>query len=143
LAPFLLAHFSEEQDAIRILLIAGGSTLAAVVVSWWTGPEPLPALRAFYARVRPPGFWAPVAGLAGEAEGESTGRLVRGLAVTAAAALSVFSLLTGVGSWLIDSPPPTWFAWRNLWIGFLLCLGVGLSPLWISRLIKGAGDRSV
>jgi solute:Na+ symporter, SSS family len=136
LAPVLLIYVPEDQDAIRILVIAFASTLAAVLVSWFSGPESLPALRRFYLKVHPPGFWGPVARLAGEAEGASVRRLIRGATLTGVAAVSFFSVLTGVGSWLIESPPPTWFPWRGAWIGLLLLLGVGLSPLWINHLIK-------
>lgn len=66
---------------------------------------------------------------------------MQGLAVTVVAALSVFSLLTGIGSWLIDSPPPAWFPWRILWIGLLLLIGIVLSQFWISRLVQGAKSR--
>ncbi len=51
----------------------------------------------------------PVASLAGEAEGESMACLTRGVTVTRVATEAVFRFLTGVGSWLIDSHPPTWF----------------------------------
>jgi solute:Na+ symporter, SSS family len=142
LAPVLLLLVSDEQDALRILAIAAVSTLAAVLVSWFTGPEPLPALGRFYLKVHPPGFWGPVAASVGEAEGACRARLVRGVTLTGVAALSVLSVLTGMGSWLIESPPPTWFPWRSLWIGLLLLLGLGVSPLWISALVKQAKHSS-
>ena len=86
------------------------------------------------SRFTPPGFWAPVARLTGEHGRESVNRLVQGLAITVAGAASVFSLLTGLGSWLIDSPPPAWFPWNEAWIGGLLMAGVLLCPVWISYL---------
>ena len=46
-------------------------------------------------------------------------------------ALCLFSLLTGLGSWLCRSPAPTWwpFAWW-VWIGAQLVVGLALVPLW-------------
>ncbi len=140
LAPVLLLTLPEEQEAIRMLLIGSTATMAAVGVSLLSGPEPMPALLAFYRKVHPPGFWQPVADLTGEAAGTSRGRLGRGVGVTALAALSVFCLLTGIGSWLIGSPAPAWFPWRTLWIGCLLVVGMVLSPLWIAPLAKAARD---
>jgi len=51
------------------------------------------------------------------------------------AGLSVFSLLVGIGSWLVGSPPPTWFPWREVWINGLLIIGVLLCPFWASYLM--------
>jgi hypothetical protein len=135
LAPILLMTVSDDHDAVRILAVAAASTLTAVIVSVSTSPEPMPGLRGFYVKVHPPGFWAPVAGLTGEHGRESVHRLARGLATTAAGAASVFSLLTGLGSWLIDSPPPAWFPWKGAWIGGLLMTGVLLCPVWASYLV--------
>ena len=41
--------------------MALGSTAAGVAASLALGPEPRSALRVFYDRARPPGFWGPVA----------------------------------------------------------------------------------
>jgi Na+/proline symporter len=134
LAPILLMTVSDDHDAVRILTVAAVSTLAAVVVSVATSPEPMPGLRGFYVKVHPPGFWAPVARLTGEHGRNSVNRLGQGLAITVAGTASVFSLLTGFGSWLIDSPPPAWFPWKEAWIGGLLMAGVLLCPVWVSYL---------
>jgi Na+/proline symporter len=136
LAPVLLMSLSDDHDAVRILVVAAASTLAAAVISFATGPEPMSALRGFYAKVHPPGFWAPVARLVGDRGRESIDRLVHGFAITVTGAVSVFSLLTGLGSWLIDSPPPTWLPWKEAWIGGLLTVGVLLCPVWASYLVR-------
>jgi Na+-transporting NADH:ubiquinone oxidoreductase subunit NqrB len=57
-------------------------------------------------------------------------RLQRALAAMLTSAFSIFCLLTGLGSWLVGSPAPTWFPWRWLWILVLLLLGFGLIPVW-------------
>jgi hypothetical protein len=46
-------------------------------------------------------------------------------------ALSIFCLLTGIGTWLVGSPAPAWMPWREVWIGGLLVGGIALIPVWI------------
>jgi Na+/proline symporter len=124
LAPFLLAYVPAEREALRLLLMALASTGAGIAASLLTAPEPLAGLRAFYERVGPPGFWGPV-GSPGDA-----GRLWRGLAATGLAALSIFALLTGAGSWLVRSPAPTWFPSQPAFVACLLVTGAALVPVW-------------
>nr|MDQ3033868.1 sodium transporter [Myxococcota bacterium] len=60
LAP--IALFTIDEEPVRLLLVAGGATLMAVLVARF-GPAEDPArLRAFFERAQPPGFWGPVAG---------------------------------------------------------------------------------
>ena len=124
LVPGLRSGLPAEREALRLLLMALGSTLAGVGASLWTGPEAPERLRAFCARVRPPGYWGPYG------DAEAPARLWRGLAAMFLAALSMFCVLTGLGSALVSSPPPLWFPWRGPWIAVLLCVGTGLVPLW-------------
>ena len=50
----------------------------------------------------------------------------------AAAGLCVFSLLTGFGSWICQSPAPTWWPLsRSLWIAVQLAVGGALFPVWL------------
>ena len=106
------------------------ATTAGIATSLLAGPESPGQLERFYQHARPPGFWGPVLDALGEAPAQSQRRLYRGLAATVLAALSVFSLLTGLGSWLVGSPEPGWFASRPLWIALLLAGGLGLVPIW-------------
>jgi len=135
LAPLTLSVMSDEQDAARVLIVAAGATVASVAVSLLTKPEPMQALCSFYINTRPPGFWKPVASAAGEAGGTSLHQWTSGITTTAMAGLSVFCLLIGIGSWLVGSPPPSWFPWRGAWISGLLVVGVLLCPFWASYLI--------
>lgn len=135
LAPVTVAYLPDEYDAVRLLLVAFVATSAAVIVSCTTSPEPMHALSQFYIKASPPGFWKPVARAAGEAGYDSVDRWKKGVAKTGMAAFSVFCLLTGIGSWLVGSPPPIWFPWREIWITGLICLGVVLCPVWLSYLI--------
>jgi Na+/proline symporter len=127
LAPLLLWALPGEQEALRLLAMALGSTAVGVVVTLVTAPEPRERLEAFFARARPPGFWAPVAG---NRATEAVARLRNGLAATALAAFSLFCLLAGVGSWMLGSPAPTWLPHAGLWIALLLTVGAGLVPVW-------------
>jgi hypothetical protein len=130
LVPLLLFVVPAEREALRLLLVAAGSTAAGVLVSLFVGPEVPERLRDFYRRVHPPGFWAPVAAALGEDAAMGPRRLGRGLLATALAALSIFALLTGLGAWLVGSLPPPWLPQRALWIAALLALGVALVPVW-------------
>lgn len=131
LAPVLLVTFPNEQEALRLLLMALLATAAGVATSLAAGPEHGDRLLAFYRRVRPMGFWGPIAAAASEARGAGPRRLLRAATAASMAAMSVFCLLTGLGAWLVDSPPPDWLESRALWIGGLLTIGVALIPLWV------------
>jgi hypothetical protein len=47
-----------------------------------------------------------------------------------ACAVTVFGLLVGLGSWLVEATPPGWLPHRGAWIA--LCLGAALLavPVW-------------
>jgi Na+/proline symporter len=135
LAPLMLSVLSDEEDAARVLMVATGATVAGVAVSLLTKPEPMQALCSFYISARPPGFWEPVARAAGESGGGALRQWKAGIRTIAMAGLSIFCLLIGIGSWLVGSPPPSWFPWRDTWIGGLLIIGVLLCPSWASYLI--------
>jgi Na+/proline symporter len=139
LVPVLLWVLPADQEALRLLLVAVGSTAAGVIASLATGPEPLDRLRAFHARVRPPGFWGPVAAAEGEAPGTGERRLARGLIATAAASLTTFCWLTGLGSWLAGSPAPIWLPYRGVWIALLLAAGLAVLPVWWREIRSDSG----
>jgi Na+/proline symporter len=129
LAPAALLLLPPEQAALRLLLVAAGSTVAGIGISLWLGPEDRAQVAEFYARVRPPGFWGPIAAASGRDPRADARRLAIGLAATGISALAVFSLLTGVGSWLAGSPAPFGLPARGVWIAALLALGALLLPL--------------
>jgi Na+/proline symporter len=119
-----------ESEALQLLITAGGATAAGVAVALLTPPEDMARLKEFYLRVQPPGFWGPVARAANGDAVADRRSLGRGLAATALAALSVFWLLIGLGSWIAGSPPPPWLPWRGPWITGLIVLGAALIPIW-------------
>jgi Na+/proline symporter len=131
LAPLLLAFVPPQDEALRLLVMAVGATAAGVGLSLAMGPEAPERLSAFYLRVRPPGFWGPVARAAGGDARADARRLGRGLLATLLASVSIFCLLTGLGSWLVGSPAPTrWPAGPGSWSAVLLVLAVALTPIW-------------
>jgi Na+/proline symporter len=128
LVPVLLRWVPGE--ALRLLVMAAGSTLAGIVVSLAFGAEPVERLQEFYSRAEPPGFWGPIALACGREPARDARRLGRGLATVVLSALSIFSLLTGIGSWLSGSPAPTWMPWRSLWLVAVTTVGLVLVPVW-------------
>ena len=90
-APLLMFALDDSQQPLRLLLAATAATAAALAATWLKGPEDRQQLSSFYERVRPPGFWGPVARAAGDDNGPR--RLGRALAAMFLCALSVFSLL--------------------------------------------------
>lgn len=127
MAPFLLS--SAFDEAVRLLIMATGATVAGIAASLLVGPEKTERLVDFYRRARPLGFWKPIARAAGEDGAGDARQLGRRLGATLSSAISIFFLLTAVGSWLVGSPAPTWFPWRSAWIAVLLLIGAGLIPV--------------
>lgn len=61
-------HCGSEDGvyALTFLITVVSVTVAWVLVMYLTKPEPMPKLKAFYAKARPYGFWRPVADLCPE-----------------------------------------------------------------------------
>jgi len=130
LAPILIFTVPMEHQATRLFVMAIGGTLAGILASYVSGPESKERLADFYRRARPPGFWGPVAAATDAAPNDSVRRLRRSVAAMLLCATTIFCLLTGLGSWMVDSPAPIWFPWRGWWIAVLLTVGTALIPLW-------------
>ena len=129
-APALMIYLGDDQQALRLLLAATVSTAAALVAVWIRGPEDPARLTTFYRRVRPVGFWGPIAGTARAGVDAGPRRLWRALAAMVLCSLTVFCLLVGSGTWLVGSPPPVWLPSTPVWIGGLLLTGLVLCPVW-------------
>ncbi len=143
-APILMTVLGDDAQAARLLLMAALATSGALAAALIAPPEDRARLVAFYTRVRPPGFWGPIAAAAGDAPAAGRRRLAQGAAATAACAASVFCLLVGAGTWLTGAPAPGWFPWRSIWIAVLLAAGLALVPLWrrLGASPPGAGAQS-
>ncbi|MGD8863555.1 MAG: hypothetical protein PVI30_26310 [Myxococcales bacterium] len=133
LAPVLVATLPDSREALRLLLVAAGSTLAGVGVSLLSPAVPTDGVREFYARVRPPGFWAPLADAQGEDPRAPRRRMLRGVTRTAAAAFSLFCALVAVGSWLVGGTVPAWFPAAALWSPTLLVIAAALMPMYLRQ----------
>ena len=141
LAPLLLLTLSDTYEALRLLIVAAVSTGAGVWASVLTATPGDEQLQTFYRQVRPLGFWGPQRKTLGEDPQEGSRQLGWALIAVISAALSVFLLLTGLGSWLFSSPAPTWFPWRSVWLLLLLVSSIGLTPLWWRQIFpRGRGE---
>ena len=129
-APLLIFLFDDDQQPVRLLLAAAVSTAAALAAIRLTAPEDPSHLTAFYRRVRPVGFWGPIARAAGADPRAGARRLGRAVAAVVLCAATLFCLLVGLGTWLVGSPAPVWVPGRPLWIGGLLVAGLALCPAW-------------
>lgn len=122
LAPILYV-FVEDQ-AVRLLLIAAGS-LSVSTAAAFVFKQDKSHLQTFYDRVRPIGFWAPMA----RAGHRTRKKLVRGLIAVLIAGFSLYCLLVGFGSWLAYSPAPQPFSDEG-WIALNIVVGLSLIPIW-------------
>lgn len=55
------AHSPDDRFAVSFLLTVGTTTFCALIVMLLTSPEPMPKLEEFYRRIRPYGYWGPIA----------------------------------------------------------------------------------
>lgn len=131
MAPLLLWALPAEQEEVRLLIMGLGAGVIGVTVSWFTGPEDLDRLETFYRRARPPGFWGPIEQRVQPEQRNGVRRFWRAILAMGLTALSIFCLLTGIGTWLVGSPAPEWMPWREAWIAGLLLVGILLIPIWI------------
>ena len=129
LAPLLLWGLPNQEEW-RLLIMGIGSGVIGVGVSLFT-KEDHDRLENFYRRAQPPGFWGLIEGRINPTAPRSFQRFWRAVLAMGLAALSIFCLLTGVGSWMVGSPPPPWLPWPAVWIAALLAVGTLLCPFWI------------
>lgn len=122
-APLLLAAVADESA--RLLAMAAIGTAAGVAGALLGPPVAVGDLQRFHARVRPPGFWGPC-----DPQRAARRRLARRLGAAFGLAGSIFALLVGAGSWLLDSPPPAWMPSAPAWVAANLIAGTAALPLW-------------
>jgi len=127
----VLGWVPETLALARLLVVAAGASAAAVAVSLWFRPLRPLQLVEFYLKVHPPGWWGPVAEAAGEDPRRARVALRQGVVATLLCAVSVFGLLIGFGSWMIEATPPAWFPYRAGWVAVNLVLAIAVMPLWL------------
>lgn len=140
--PFVLM-IPDEAYALRLLCMGVFATAVGVAVALAVGPEDAETLRAFYKRVRPPGFWGPVAEDIGASATLGRRRLLRGLRAMTTWVVAVFALLIGLGSWIADSPPPTWFPSQAAWIALMIVIGASAFGLALRGSFRVASEEAV
>ncbi len=126
-APLLLLWLGTDAETewLRLLIMAGVTTGAAVAITLATPRTDSRILVAFYRRVRPMGWWRSTAVAAGDRPDAPLKALRLRAAAVAVCAASLFLLLVGVGRLLIR-PPDTSEAWSVAWVVF----GLALFPVW-------------
>lgn len=98
----LLFGFPDMPEPERLIWMVGLSTALVFFVTLATRPEPAEHLKAFYMKVRPVGFWAPVARSCDWDPTVCVKTLRRGLLAVGFAAITTFGGLTGGAKWLLE-----------------------------------------
>lgn len=132
LAPILLKTMPGDDvsnDSLRLLIMTGASTGACLIAAFLFPRVSEEVIVPFYRRVRPPGWWGPVALAAGMSPSASRQAFRTGALATGLASASVFALIVGLGSWMVSAPGPG-FLPQWLWVGGLVVVGLGLIPAW-------------
>lgn len=119
-APLLL--WLVPSEPLRMLIMTILASSAAISVAALRPPAITPELGAFYLRVRPAGFWRPVALSVGDSAHRSINELARGFSATILGSICVFALLTLLGSLLLRAPAPSWLPHRFIWLTGLALL---------------------
>lgn len=139
MTPILLIGFPDLSDSVKLLLMAAVSLVSCLLGVFLVGKESDERLDDFYQRANPVGFWGPVAerNLSKDPnDPDPKKRFYTSILAMVTCALSIFCLLVGFGSWLINSPAPTWFPYATVWIILNLVIGFALIPIWYKELKK-------
>lgn len=121
-APLLL--WLVQSDPLRMLIMTVLTASSAIVLTLRWPPEISKELTSFYLRVRPAGFWRPVALAVGDSPYRAIHELARGLLATVYGSICVFSLLMLLGSLMLQAPSPSWLPQRGAWLVGLALLCV-------------------
>lgn len=152
-APLLLYYLGTDPEGewIRLGIMALVTTSVAILVTFITPATDDATLKRFYRRVRPFGFWGHAAALNNVGGDVSVKALGRRLYAVAATAISLFTLLVGIGRLLFPAPEGSpVISWVCIAIGLVLI------PLWLRMALSkdfdvdpedepvtlGAGERS-
>jgi SSS family solute:Na+ symporter len=129
MTPVLLFGYPELSEATRLLIMALMSSLACFFGIYFFGPEKQETLQAFYEKVRPLGFWGQVIQNDEELK-QNRLKLKNNLIALIACAISLFTLLVGVGSLIVSSPGPSWIGHPMIWVSLNIIIGLVCIPIW-------------
>jgi solute:Na+ symporter, SSS family len=119
-------------SAIRLLLVVGITGVLALATAFLTRPEPTEHLVEFYRRVRPPGWWGPIARAAGGklASGFGLHTVVQGLV----AIVFVFGCMIGLGKLILGEP---------VLGGTLFAIGITCGVLAIRSVLRSKSEEEL
>lgn len=127
-APLLLYCLGTdpEREWIRLGIMSLVTSSAAILISYVTPATDEQTLDRFYRRVRPFGFWGKTALRCGVSRREPLRALGARLFAVAVTAMSLYTLLIGVGRLLFPGPQgSSVLAWA------CIVIGLALMPVWI------------
>ena len=123
MTPLLLFVFQDISEYLRLLIMAAVSTIACLIGVYSFGPEDESVLKSFYDKAQPLGFW-------GKFTTDSNRvKLKHSLIALTSCTISLFCLLLGFGSWIVDAPGPDLIP-QTLWVVSCILIGLGLTPVW-------------
>ncbi len=133
-APILLVVTDEEW--VRLGSMSLVSTLAAVLVTYFTPATKQEVLNKFYKSVNPCGFWRKTAVALGIDGSNPLKKLLSRLKSVAITSVSLFALLIGVGKLLLLLPGDS-----RIWPWIFIIISLALIPLWWKDVVKPADEK--
>lgn len=134
-APILLVVTDVEW--IRLGSMALISTLAAVLVTFFTPRTKQDILNDFYKRVKPMGLWQNTAKAIGGDSKLPLKQLFLGFKSVAITSISLFAMLVGVGKLVLFLPGDS-----IIWPLVFILISLALVPLWWKDMLHPADEKS-
>lgn len=119
-------------SAIRLLLVVGITGALALASAFLTRPEPTEHLVEFYRRVRPPGWWGPIARAAGGKLPSGFGLHTLGQGLVAV--VFVFGCMIGLGKLILGEP---------VLGGALFAVGIACGVLAIRSVLRSKSEEEL
>ena len=133
-APILLIVTDEEW--VRLGTMSLVSTLAAVLVTFFTPPTKQEVLNKFYKSINPSGFWRKTAVALGIDSSDPLKKLLLRLKSVAITSVSLFAMLIGVGKLLLLLPGDS-----RIWPWIFIIISIALIPLWWKDVLQPADEK--
>lgn len=132
-APIILFTVSDEW--LRLLLMAGISTVVVVTVTLLTKPTKDSVLLEFYRRVKPPGWWRNTSRKAGMDADHPRKQFLSGAYLTITVSISIYLLLIGSGKMLFPASGGSVFT-----ASVYIVLGLASVALWWRKFFNRAAN---